>query len=66
MRTKSGSFDFDDDDDDDKDEDADGVSVISKEFVDTKVAKIKVEPEDSAKAPRKRITKPSGPRPGKK
>ena len=65
IRTKSGSLDFDADEEDEKDEE--GVSIIAKEYVDTKVAKIKVtdEPDTSAKSPRKRIAKASG-RPLKK
>jgi small subunit ribosomal protein S2 len=65
IRTKSGSVDFDLDEEEDETEE--GISVVRKDFVETKVPKIKgsAEPEEKPKAPRKRITKPAG-RAGKK
>lgn len=49
------------------DDDDDDTKVTKKEFVDTKVAKLKPAPSepDKSKAPRKRITKPTG-KPGGK
>jgi small subunit ribosomal protein S2 len=69
ITTKSGMLDFDDsDDDDDEDGDDEDVTIVRKDFVETKVPKIKgaaETAEDKSKAPRKRIVKPAG-RPGKK
>lgn len=67
LTTKSGMLDFDDDEDDEEGEEDEDVSVVRKDFVDTKVSKIKGETEadDKNKAPRKRIAKPAS-RPGKK
>ncbi len=50
-------------DGDDEEVDEDGIKIVKKDFVDTKVAKLKVtEPgsEEMGKAPRKRISKPAG------
>jgi small subunit ribosomal protein S2 len=68
IRTKSGRVDFDSDEEEEEEEEGEeGISVVRKDFVETKVPKIKgsPEPEEKAKAPRKRITKPAG-RAGKK
>ncbi|MGE5424885.1 MAG: 30S ribosomal protein S2 [Syntrophothermus sp.] len=49
--------------------DEEDASVVKKDFVDTKVAKLKTmgtPADEKSKAPRKRITKPAGGRPGKK
>ena len=65
LTTKSGGVDFEADE---EEEEEDGITIVRKDFVETKIPKIKgpTEPEEKAKAPRKRITKPSGGRPGKK
>ena len=50
-------------DSDEEEVDEDGVAIVKKDFVDTKVAKMKgleTTPEDSSKPARKRISKPAG------
>ena len=47
----------------DADEEEDGIKIAKKDFVETKVAKLKTssdEEKEKAKAPRKRISKPAG------
>jgi hypothetical protein len=50
--------------DSDEDEvDEDGIQIVKKDFIDTKVAKMKVAepaPDDKNKPARKRISKPAG------
>ncbi len=58
MRMGSSLFDSDDDE-----VDEDGIKIVKKDFVDTKVAKMKAlepAPEDKNKPARKRISKPAG------
>ncbi len=58
MRMGSSMFDSDDDE-----VDEDGIKIVKKDFVDTKVAKMKAlepAPEDKNKPARKRISKPAG------
>jgi small subunit ribosomal protein S2 len=55
----------------DEEEEEEGITLAKKEYIDTKVQKVKdftEEPEDKQKAPRKRISKPAtgAGRPGKK
>jgi len=60
LELKTGSIDIVDLEDE---EDAEGIKVVKKDFVDTKVPKIKPLPEeetDKTKTPRKRISKPVG------
>jgi hypothetical protein len=50
-------------DSDDDEVDEDGIKIVKKDFVDTKVAKMKglePAPEDKNKPARKRISKPAG------
>ena len=65
IRTKTGGF-----DEFEAEEEEEGIAVVRKDFVETKVQKIKgitEEPDEKPKAPRKRISKPAGSgRPGKK
>ena len=58
MRMGSSLFDSDEDE-----VDEDGIKIVKKDFVDTKVAKMKAmepAPEDKNKPARKRISKPAG------
>jgi small subunit ribosomal protein S2 len=65
ITAKSGMVDFEAEEE--EAEETEEISVVRKDFVETKVSKIKgaVEPEEKPKAPRKRISKPAG-RTGKK
>jgi small subunit ribosomal protein S2 len=57
---KTGSIDLDDMEDE---EDEEGIKIVKKDFIDTKIPKVKAIPEeeaDKSKAPRKRISKPVG------
>ena len=60
LELKSGALDLEDIEDEEEDEE---IKIVKKDFVDTKVPKVKAIPEeetDKTKTPRKRISKPVG------